>query len=171
MDQRRSLIQEIVQLAYDTEELNLNNRTGITGYIDFIDIKEITSPVMRGTDTFHRPFITVCAEIEYADGITVPTFTTFFKRYTENSSLLWHACGFYHKLMETSGGMNIPQFVCLRDLLKNGVVVFEDGRDDESIENIRLVNYSKTEEGKIVSSYWYKRPLKISLAMSPIDTY
>ena len=77
-------------------------------------------------------------------------------------------------LIETHGdecGMNIPQFVCLRDLLKNGVVVFEDGRDDESIENIRLCNYSKTEESKIVSSYWYKRPLKISLAMSPLDTY
>ena len=166
MEQRRETISEILDLVSRTETLDIGERVGFTGYIDFINISEIVSPVMHGTDVFGRPFFTVHADLRYIDGTTVPTFTTFFKRYTEQNSMLWHGCGFYKSLIETNGGMNLPQMTFLRDLLKNGTVVFEDGRDDESIQRIRLITYAASAEtGHVQYSYVYKRPVSVSLSM------
>ena len=167
MEQRRELVREILECVENYEVLDLSDRQGHTGYIDFIRINEVTSPVMRGMDMFGRPFITVLADIKYVDDTTVSTFTTFFKRYTDAASCVWHSCGVYRKLMETNGGMNIPQFTFLRDLLKNGSVVFDDGRDDESIEGIRLKTYiAGDDEDHIRYSHSYKRPSCVSLSVS-----
>jgi hypothetical protein len=171
MNQRILLINEILSISSENEILNIHNRVGITGYIDFININEVNSPVMQGVDCMGRPFITVCAEIKYADGTIIPTFTTFFKRYSDNSSTTWHACGFYHKLMETSGGMSIPQFIFLRDLLRNGNVVFDDGTDDDNIKDLRLVNYGIFDNDEIMTRYMYQRPVSVSLAMSNSTSY
>ena len=171
MNQRTLLINEILSISSENEILNIHNRVGITGYIDFININEVNSPVMQGVDCMGRPFITVCAEIKYTDGTIIPTFTTFFKRYSDISSTTWHACGFYHKLMETSGGMSIPQFIFLRDLLRNGNVVFDDGTDDDNIKDLRLVNYGILGNDEIMTSYMYQRPVSISLAMSNPTSY
>ena len=166
MQQRRDTVNEILELVGTTETLDIGERMGFTGYIDFIDINEIVSPVMHGTDVLGRPFFTVHADLRYMDGTTVPTFTTFFKRYPEQSSMLWQACGSYRNLLVTDGGMNLPQMTFVRDLLKNGTVVFEDGRDDESIQRIRLITYDKSPDtGRFRFSYVYKRPVSVSLTM------
>ena len=40
-------------------ELNLGNRTGRTGYIDFLEPEELSHSVMRGVDAAGRPFISL----------------------------------------------------------------------------------------------------------------
>ena len=133
------IIHQILQLLDNFDTLDIDERQGLTGYIDFIDINEIISPVMKGIDMFDRCFITLCAEVEY-NNETVQTFTTFFKRYTD-SDIIWHACGKYNnQLMVSDGGMNMQQFNLLSDLLKYGTVVFDDGTDDETIMKLRLIN-------------------------------
>ena len=171
MNQITVLINEILNIVSDYEILNINNRFGATGYIDFININEVNSPVMQGVDCVGRPFITVSAEIKYTDGTIIPTFTTFFKRYTDISCTLWHSCGFYHRLIESSGGMSIPQFVFLRDLLKNGTVVFDDGTDEDSIRDLRLMNYGISGEDEITTTYMFQRPVSVTLGLSNPTSY
>ena len=47
----------------DIQVLNIYDRVGCTGYIDFIQINEVSAPLMRGIDQFNRPFFTLCADI------------------------------------------------------------------------------------------------------------
>ena len=171
MNQRTLLSNEILSISSENDILNIHNRVGITGYIDFININEINSPVMQGVDIYGRPFITVCAEIKYTDGTIIPTFTTIFKRYSDISSTVWQSCVFYHRLMETSGGMSIPQFIFLRDLLKNGNVVFDDGTDDDNIRDLTLINYGIYDNDEVMASYMYKQPVSVNLAMSNPTSY
>ena len=143
MNQRTSLINEILSISSENDILNIHNRVGITGYIDFININEINSPEMQGVDVCGRPFITV-------------NFTAFFKRYSDISCTVWEACGFYHRLMETSGGMSIPQLIYLRDLLKNGNVMFDDGTGDDNIRDLRVINYGINDNNEVMTRYMYQ---------------
>ena len=163
MELKKTLIRDIL-LSTDIPELNLGERVGDTGYIDFIKINEISSPLMRGVDIYNRTFFTICADIIYTDEMRVPTFTTIFKRYSDESCL-WHAAGFYRKIMNTEGGMNIPQLGLIRNLVKYGEVSLQDGRDDETIENLRLCNYDIGTDGAIKRTFIFKRPLKIILSL------
>ena len=161
-------LNEILEITTDFDVLDVGTKIGMTGYIDFININEITVSLMKGTDTYGCPFFIVCAEILYADGMTVPTFTTFFRQYTKQNSKVWMACGMYNELIMTCGGMNISQFLFLRDLLKNGIVRFDDGTDDETIQNhIRLINYKVDKNTKKVhKTLCYKQPLCIKLSLN-----
>ena len=164
MQTHMDVINEIMNDSTDFDILDVQDRTGVTGYIDFIDMKEITAPVMKGTDIFSRPFFTVCAEIQYCDKSKVPTFTTFFQRYTDNSRL-WMACGKYHELIATQGGMTVSQLVFLRDLLKHGTVIFDDGTDDNTVMNIRIPNYNIDENKNTSITKVYKRPMSVKLSL------
>ena len=67
MQTHMDVINEIMNDSTDFDILDVQDRTGVTGYIDFIDAKEITAPVMKGTNIFSWPFFMVCAEIQYWD--------------------------------------------------------------------------------------------------------
>ena len=41
-------------------ELDIGGRMGPTGYLDFLPVKDVTAPLMRGIDAYGRPFVTVC---------------------------------------------------------------------------------------------------------------
>ena len=41
---------------------NSSDAVCLTGYIDYIQPKQLTSNVMRGVDTYHRPFIVFCVK-------------------------------------------------------------------------------------------------------------
>ena len=64
MELKRTLISDILATP-DIPILDIQSREGATGYIDFIDINEVTSPLMRGVDVYNRPFFTICADIIY----------------------------------------------------------------------------------------------------------
>ena len=59
------------------------------------------------------------------------------------------ACGKCHELIATQGGMTVSLLVFLRDLLKHGTIIFNDGTDDNTNMNIRLPNYNIDENKNI----------------------
>ena len=168
----QSVLSNILTEAQTLPVLNIQQRTGLTGYIDFISINEIVSPVMTGLDVFHRPFITVCANMLYDNNESVPTFTTFFQRYNDGSRI-WMACGSYRTLMSSSGGMTLKQLQFLYSLLKHGEVVFHDGQDDTCMHNdLGLCTYkTNTRTGTIDSTMNYKRPQRIFLTLENPSLY
>lgn len=108
-------------MNYNCRILDIGNKVGKMGYIDFINPKDIEKDVnvIKGRDICDRFFIVVKCEYLYKDGTTEKTFSTFFQRHTGDKNL-WHCCGIYDNiLMDTEGGMNIEQFTLLSNLLKN----------------------------------------------------
>jgi len=114
-----NIINELNKLKFNT--LDIQDRKGITGYIDFINPEELNdNNVMTGVDYANRPFFVIKAEIVYSDKTKINTFTTFFQRYSDNT-LLWHTAGHYGNLLfDTAGGCSLSQFKMLFELLLNG---------------------------------------------------
>jgi hypothetical protein len=67
--------------------------------------------------------------------------------------------------------MNIPQFGMFRTLIQNGEVDFNDGRDDESIENLRLPCFIVDSDRNILRTCTFTRPLKIELSIRNPEEY
>lgn len=60
--------------------LDIGNRMGSTGYIDFLQTGDLTAPIMRGQDRYGRPFIS----IKLRDRASrLESVITFFQRYDE----------------------------------------------------------------------------------------
>ena len=140
--------QELINQIYNYEcaILNIGDRKGHTGYIDFIQEKELgENSVMKGFDCIQRPFIIIKAELVLSNGDTIPTISTFFQRYNDCKSL-WQCCGHDGRLlMNTDGGMSQIQFEFLNQLLnvkeKEKIVDL----DLDSIKKLRL-NYDFMDE-------------------------
>ena len=118
--------------------LDIGDRIGMTGYIDFIRPSEVSFPIMKGIDNSNRPFVTLKANVYFDDGSIVKTFSTFFQRYSDNNHL-WHCTGHYGKLLfDTGGGMTTQQSLILRELLTHGCVVI----NPENRDNLRILGSS-----------------------------
>lgn len=123
----------------DIPKLDIGNRNGTTGYLDFIKPDELgTNNIMKGWDYGFRPFFVFKAEFEYPNGLKKKTFTTFFQRYSDNE-LLWHCCGHYGpNLMYTEGGTNNEQIKILYELFSSGVYTINKDQLNESRLNFRI---------------------------------
>lgn len=128
-------IYELNKLKFKT--LDIQDRKGITGYIDFINEEELNdNNVMSGFDYSNRRFFVIKAEIEYSDKTRIKTFTTFFQRYSDDT-LLWHTSGHYIKLLfDTTGGSSLSQFKMLYELLLKGSY----NLNKEESNNLRILN-------------------------------
>ena len=137
INERTEYLEKIFKLNFP--KLNLGNRYGATGYIDFIALEELgNNNVMMGYDASFRPFIVFKAELEYPDGLKKKTFTTFFKRYNDNN-LLYHTCGHYGKLLfDTEGGSDNKQIKMLYELLESGEYKLNPDKIHEMSINFRL---------------------------------
>lgn len=72
--------------AYDAlPTLDLGGREGPTGYIDFVRPSDLSSPVMKGTDTHGRPFISLLLEYTNRHGEVSTCVETIFRRYVTGS--------------------------------------------------------------------------------------
>jgi hypothetical protein len=119
-DQIKTTAQEIYN--QDCPILDIGDRVGITGYIDFIDTSEFTEPFNKGIDKYERKFVSFRANIEYEDGTTIETFTTLFQRYSERENL-WMGAGRRETyLFATDGGTNLQQLQLVLKLLQEGSV-------------------------------------------------
>ena len=100
--------------------LDIGNKKGNTGYIDFIKPNELGSNnIMMGCDINSRHFIVFRAEFEYPNGLKKKTFTTFFQRYSDKYDV-WHCCGNYgHNLIDTVGGASNEQIKMLYELFSS----------------------------------------------------
>jgi hypothetical protein len=116
----KDLIDKIMQ--YDCSDLDIGDRVGHTGYIDFIVEEYLEGyDCMKGVDMYQRPFITIKSHFLYDDGTTENSCTTFFQRYA-NDSLLWMAAG-SSPIMYTDGGMNMLQLQLVKHLLYDKEIV------------------------------------------------
>jgi len=118
--------------------LDIGDREGFTGYIDFINPEELKNEnVMKGKDRYNRQFIVFKSKITPLNSDPIQFFTTFFKRYTSDYNIIYHTAGHYGELLfKTEGGATISQMNILYELLKNGNVelTYEQMRENR-IEN------------------------------------
>jgi hypothetical protein len=105
--------------------LDIGDRNGMTGYIDFISQSEVSGEFMKGSDLVGRKFIVWKAQviIDKLDNTysTFNIFTTFFKRYSESTSCTYHTCGHHGIILfSTEGGATLEQMNFLYELLSTG---------------------------------------------------
>ena len=129
---------EIIQKikSIDFPILDIFNRKGSTSYIDFIKEKELGQhSVIKGVDCIGRFFITIKAEYLLPTGELVPSFSTFFQRYSDDYNT-WQCCGHDGTLLfATEGGMRHEQFEILYQLLTDSKVDL----NSDLIRKIRLI--------------------------------
>lgn len=94
--------------------IDIGDREGETGYIDFIKPKEMQSPIMRGTDKYNRKFFTIRAKHKKSNRFYTQTF---FRRYVCQNK--W-----------SYGGKNIVPFEC-------GVIFNDNTLEKEALQNLR----------------------------------
>lgn len=70
--------------------LNINNKVGMTGYIDFITVQDMKYNIMHGTDCYNRSFIAFKVNlINKNDSEDKKQIVgTFFQRYTDDHDTL-----------------------------------------------------------------------------------
>lgn len=84
------LLQAAVKHNYSPRVLNLEEREGNTGYIDFVKVREVESPIAFGVDCHGRPF--VCYRAQHCSKKIKMVITTLFQRY-EHSENFWMFAG------------------------------------------------------------------------------
>jgi len=73
---------------YECPILNIGDKKGNWGYIDFINERELgKTAVMKGVDCIDRPFLVLKAEFVLESGATVPLFATLFQKYVNNKNI------------------------------------------------------------------------------------
>jgi hypothetical protein len=112
--------------------LEIGDRKGGTGYIDFLRWSEVTGPKMRGTDCYGRPFLVVKFAVldrETETEVDRVYMETFFQRYS-NSRTVWQGAGHATpQLIYTMGGMEHEQFAFVNRILEGETVkISEDLR-------------------------------------------
>jgi len=128
-EQIKIITQELYNI--DCPILDIGDREGVTGYIDFIDTSEFVEPFNKGIDKYERKFISLRANIEYEDGTTKETFTTLFQRYAGRENLWMGAGTRATHLFATDGGTNLHQVKLVLKLLQEGSVDISGEMDVE----------------------------------------
>jgi hypothetical protein len=123
----RTFLHNLSYLPYPT--LDIKERKGFTGYIDFIDSDEFSGSVTRGIDCYNRPFICLKVKCTLDDGSIIPSYQTFFQRYSDDYCL-WMGTSNSLCLLNTIRGMTNFQKELICDLiLKKSVDIIEDKYD------------------------------------------
>ena len=79
----------IFSLFQNFPRLDIGSREGDTDYIDFLQVDEVTHPVMIWVDRFNRPFIVAKYNVEGADTIIMDTY---FKRFSNDTRVCLPGC-------------------------------------------------------------------------------
>jgi hypothetical protein len=68
--------------------LDIGEKVGHSGYIDFILVNQMSDSIMKGIDCYKRPFIAFKFWIRSNDNIKPPyeAVGTFFQRYSDNNN-------------------------------------------------------------------------------------
>ncbi len=117
------------QEAYDSLPiLDIKDRRGDTGYIDFIKPEELRAPIMKGIDKYNRLFITFKWRNLYSGEVYA---TTIFQRYSDNQDA-WSIGAYSGRhapidLLGVSGGLNNGKIEKFAKLV-NGEEVENDHR-------------------------------------------
>lgn len=108
--------------------LDIGERMGDTGYIDFINPGEMKAPIMRGRDMNGREFFTLRVQQTLANGRVWEMCQTFFQRYTHLAN--WSDGGTrfifpVSHIIDDSGKIsegNLEAYKQLEELIKTGTL-------------------------------------------------
>ena len=105
----------IMETLYDQDHpvLDLGKRGGMTDYIDFVTLGDVTAPIMKGVDKFNRPFVTLRVIDRATRNLSVHTL---FQRYTD-SPYTWCCGSCYENIVDTC--IRLPDREYLTRLLKH----------------------------------------------------
>jgi len=148
--------------AIECPILDIEKRQGNTGYIDFIKPDELgDSDIVKGVDCNGRRFIVFKSKI-ILHHRQIECFTTFFKRFPEDSCVTYHTAGHYGRnVFFTDGGASLGQIELLYDLLMKKAIelTYEDLRrnrfveffyfEKEQIEKEQIVEIEEIEKEQI----------------------
>jgi hypothetical protein len=115
----QSIILDLVEESVAHPVLDVKNWCGSTGYIDFITMEDITSPIIWGVDSCRRHFIVLKLMIE---GKII--LQTLFQRYTDDD-YLWKGCGHGTPnplLFESDKIIGVPQITLLLSVMRGKTV-------------------------------------------------
>lgn len=133
--------EQFLRIIESSPNLDLKDRVGSTGYIDFLNVSELISPLMGGYDKFNRPFITVrgyyLSHSRDSNNIITtkkPFFQTFFQRYSDGKNLWVADMG----LFEFTGGLTIDQKTALLKLFETKSLTLDN--IDEDMKKFRLTD-------------------------------
>lgn len=103
----------------DLSVLDIGQRVGSTGYIDFISPGEMTAPIMRGKDLWDREFFVIRAQ----SGSGPLECQAFFRRETVGAS--WsngesNIIYFLGDLIRSNGEVYTERFEKLKTLMQTG---------------------------------------------------
>jgi hypothetical protein len=110
-------------LRRDFARLDVGKRIGHTDYIDYIDVKELTKPIMKGVDYYKRPFIVLRCIVDK----DVVYGQTFFQRYTDDKNL-WMGCTLCGtpSFISTIGGMTKHQALLLQNIIDGKSMILDE---------------------------------------------
>ena len=134
---------------------DIGRKVGFTDYIDFIQLKDVDHPFMKGTDVYCRKFIVVKMIVNNE----VKIMDTYFQRYTDNTRY-WMACGHAtkHTLLNTVGTGLIPEQIELLKKILSGETVKLEEKHNTDFGNfigdyVRLYN-ERGDAAKVIQKYW-----------------
>jgi hypothetical protein len=163
--------QELVQMQKTFDKimdipcpnLDIGNLNGITDYIDFILQSKVIGALMKGSDVVGRKFIVWKAQViidklDDTAPVTFNTFTTFFKRYCDSTSYVYHTCGHDGRILfNTDGGTTLEQMNFLYGLLSTGSAELNYSQAEKlKLSYPNKYSYGNLEELKIREKWVFK---------------
>ena len=151
-------------VTYDVEILDIGEKEGFTGYIDFIGIDQFNTSLVKGLDKYLRPFICMKVRVTFDDKSYMNLCQTFFQRYSNeknlwtSASLLINSTDKNGDLIVTYGGMSKYEKNFIREIVKNKCVdmknydhtqirfrrkIIELYKNNVNIDKIELINFMK----------------------------
>ena len=118
MQQLNNSIDEFRDTIKNCSKIDIGERRGATGYIDFISKDEVSEVATSGEDYFGREFVVLKGKIHYNDDTTKDFFQTFFRRYSDSYTSYMGAGSWSEDLMCTTGAMNANQIRFVSNLIK-----------------------------------------------------
>ncbi len=134
-------------------KLEVGNRRGGTGYIDFLKWDEVEHSVIWGMDCLNRLFVVIKGIVDNQEVMQV-----FFQRYTDIPNN-WNSGGNWTiKIIETSGGISQIQFDFLYELIINQKSNLKlDYRPHYNIfynKDIQLYDYYLNNAARVIQHAW-----------------
>lgn len=142
--------------------LDIGDKLGDTGYIDFLKWDDVPEGVMYGYDKLNRLFIVIKCIIDGKKYVQ-----TFFQRYTSGGSYHpWNSGTSHLHIIETNGGILENQFDFLFELIKNKKAIIKyEHRPSYSItqklndidfkgKEIILFDKKKWDSAKTIQNAW-----------------
>ena len=125
-----SIILDLIEKSVENPLLDIKNRKGSTGYIDFVTMEEVTSPIMWGVASCRRHFIVLKLLIDWK----MIVLQTLFQRYTDDE-YLWKGCGHGTPnplLFESHNIIGVPQITLLLSVMRGETVKIKEEHNNLS---------------------------------------